>query len=305
MVRKPNGSYRFCLDFRKLNTLTKKDTYPLPQMTEILDKLRNDKCISRIDLFKGFLQIPLDPGSREKTAFTVPRRGSFQFKRMPFGLTNAPATFHRLLDRLIGLEVEPHAFAYLDDIIIVTRTFEEHLEWLARVLDKIKDAGLEINPDKCEFCCQQVHYLCFLVNEEGLQVDTDKIEPVFKYPVPRNVRELRGFLGIASSYRQFIPNFTSLASPLNCLLKKNHARKLRNEQAQAFKRFKRLLVQASVLSCPDIEIPFCLHTHASLMGLGAVLTQTVKEVEYVLSNASRSLSDQKDVTQRPNESAWL
>ena len=256
-----------------------------------LDKLRSARYISKIDLFKGFLQIPLDPGSREKTAFTVPGRGLFQFKRMPFGLTNAAATFQRLLDRLIGPKMEPHTFAYLDDIIIVTKSFEEHLEWLARVLGKIKDRGLEINPDKCEFCCQQVHYLGFLVNEEGLQSDPDKIEPVLSYPVPRNVRELRRFFGMASWYRRFIPNFASLASPLTTLLKKKQAWSWREEQVQAFERIKRLLVQAPVLSCPDYKIPFCLHTDASSTGLGAVLTQTVEGVEYVLSYASRSLSD--------------
>ena len=133
-----------------------------------MQRLRSAKYISKIDLLKGFHQIPIEKHSRDKTAFTVPGRGLFQFKRMPFGLTNAPATFQRLLDRIIGPEMEPHAFAYLDDIIIVTKTFEEHLEWLSKVLNKIKVAGLEINKDKCEFCCTQVHYLGFLVNENGL-----------------------------------------------------------------------------------------------------------------------------------------
>ena len=167
MAIKPDGSYRFCLDFQKVNEVTKKDAYPLLQMHGILDELRSARYISKLDLCKGFHQVPLKETSRDETAFTVPGRGLFQFKRMPFGLTNAPATFQRFLDRLIGPEMEPHAFAYLDDMIIVTKTFKEHLEWLSRVLGKIKGAGLEINLDKCEFCYPQVHYLGFLVNENG------------------------------------------------------------------------------------------------------------------------------------------
>ena len=156
MARKPDGGYRFCLDFRKFNSVTLKDAYPLPRMSGILDKLRSAKYISKIDRLKGFHQIPLEKKSRDKIAFTVPGRGLFQFKCMPFGLTNAPATFQRLLDRIIGPEMEPHVFAYLDDIIIVTETFEEHLEWLSKVLNKIKAAGLEINKDKSEFCCIRI-----------------------------------------------------------------------------------------------------------------------------------------------------
>ena len=136
---------------------------------------------------------------------------------MPFRLTNAPATFQRLLDRIIGPEIEPYAFAYLNDIIIVTKTFDEHLEWLSKVLQKIKAAGLEINRDKCEFCCPQVHYLGFLVNENCLQTDPDKIDPIIKYPVPSNVKDIRRFLGLASWYRRFLPSYATLASPLKQL----------------------------------------------------------------------------------------
>jgi len=151
MVRKPNGTYRFCLDFRKLNSVSKKDAYPLPYMNAILDKLRSARYISTIDLSQAYFQIPLERSSRELTAFTVPGKGLFHFKRMPYGLTGAPATFQRLLDRLIGPEMEPHAFAYLDDIVVVTQTFDEHLEWLKRVLNRIREAGLTINPEKSKF----------------------------------------------------------------------------------------------------------------------------------------------------------
>ncbi|XP_011881426.1 PREDICTED: uncharacterized protein LOC105569517 [Vollenhovia emeryi] len=140
MIKKPNGTYRFCLDFRRLNSVSKKDAYPLPYMNAILDKLRSARYISTIDLSQAYFQIPLERNSRELTAFTVPGKGLFHFTRMPYGLTGAPGTFQRLLDRLIGPEMEPHAFAYLDDIVIVTKTFDEHLLWLRRVFSRIGDS---------------------------------------------------------------------------------------------------------------------------------------------------------------------
>jgi len=223
MIKKPNGTYRFCLDFRKLNNVSKKDAYPLPYMNAILDKLRAARYISTIDLSQAYFQIPLENNSRELTAFTVPGKGLFHFKRMPYGLTGAPATFQRLLDRLIGPEMEPHAFAYLDDIVIVTRSFDEHLVWLKRVLDKIKAAGLTINPEKSKFCRSQVKYLGFLVQQEGLRVDPDKTAPIIEYPPPKNIKQLRRFIGMASWYRRFIPQCATKLEPLTRLLRKSYS----------------------------------------------------------------------------------
>ena len=187
--------------------------------------------------------------------------------------------------------MEPHAFAYLDDIIIVTKTFKEHLEWLSRVLGKIKEAGLEFKLDKCEFCCPQVHYLGFLVNENGLQTDPNKIDPVLKYPVPRNVKDLRRFLGLSSRYRRFLPNYATLASPLTMLIKKKQQWIWEDEQQTAFEEIKRCLSQTPVLTCPNFEVPFVLQTDASNTGLGAVLTKSIDNVEHVMSYASRTLTD--------------
>ncbi|KMQ92870.1 reverse ribonuclease integrase [Lasius niger] len=169
-------------------------TYPLPNMNGILDKLRSARYISTIDLSQAYFQIPLAKESREITVFSVPGKGLYHFTRMPYELTEAPATFQRLLDKLIGPEMEPHAFAYLDDIVIVMPTFEEHLTWLDRVLSKIFAAGLTINPDKCEFCRSQVRYLGFIVQKEGLTVDPEKARPILEYPAPRNIKQLCRFL---------------------------------------------------------------------------------------------------------------
>ncbi|XP_039310315.1 uncharacterized protein K02A2.6-like [Solenopsis invicta] len=206
MVKKTTSKYRFCLDFWKINSISKKDAYPLPNMNGILDKLRPAHYISTIDLSQAYFQIPLAKESREITAFSVPGKGLYHFTRMPYGLTGAPATFQRLLDKLIGPEMEPHAFAYLDDIVVVTSTFEEHLEWLQRVLDKIAAAGLTINPGKFR---------------EGLTIDPDKVQPILEYPAPRNLKQLRRFLGMSSWYHRFIPQFATLSEPLTRLLRKN------------------------------------------------------------------------------------
>nr|XP_012235715.1 PREDICTED: uncharacterized protein LOC105679947 [Linepithema humile] len=291
MVKKPTGKYRFCLDFRKVNSISKKDAYPLPNMNGILDKLRSASYISTIDLSQAYFQIPLARESREITAFSVPGKGLYHFTRMPYGLTGAPATFQRLLDKLIGPEMEPFAFAYLDDIVIATPTFEEHLQWLERVLAKITTAGLTINPEKCEFCKTQVRYLGFIVQKEGLTVDPEKTQPILEYPAPRNIKQLRRLLGMASWYRRFIPQFATLSEPLTRLLKKNKRWDWGEEQELAFERIKEHLTTAPTLACPNFEQPFALQTDASSVGLGAVLTQFLGGEERVIAFASRALTE--------------
>ena len=221
MAKKANDGYRLYLDFRKLNAVSKKDAYPIPYMSDILKQLKASKYISTIDLSSAFNQIPLDEACQEYTAFTVPGSGLFQFVRMPFGLSNAPATFQRLIDRVISPELRPRAFCYLEDIIVVTETFEEHLKWLEAVLDKITQANLTVNPEKCEFCRAEEKYLGYVVNREGLSVNPEKTEPILSYPAPKNIRQLRRFIGLASWYRRFIPEFAVVAEPLIRLFRSN------------------------------------------------------------------------------------
>ena len=260
MVRKPNCTYHVCMNFRKLNASTRKDAYPLPYMNGILDKLRCARFISTIDLSHAYHQVPLDKKSREYTAFTVPGLGLLQFKRMHYGLTNFPATFQRLLDRIITPDMEPYVFAYLDDLIIATENFEEYLHWLDKVLRKLQEANPTINRDKCEFCRSQVKYLGFLVNSEGLQVDLDKVSPILQFPTPVNVSSFREFLGLACWYRRVIPDFVTIA------------------------------LTNPVLARPDYSKEFQLQTDASSTGLGAVLSQNIDGVERVIAYASRNLT---------------
>lgn len=297
LTPKKNGELRFCLDSRKLNSLTKKDAYSLPYISEILDNLRDAKYLTSLDLSKSFWQILIREEDRCKTAFYVPSRGTFQFKSMPFGLTNAPATQQRLVDILFyGPEFENRVFVFVDDIIIVTNTFEQHISLLNRVYEKLKIANLTINFEKSQFFRNQLKYLGYVVNSEGLHADPEKIEAIVNYPRPSNRKEVRRFLGTASWYRRFIPNFSSITSPLNKLTsqgKKAPPFVWSPEAENAFLSLKECLVSTPILACPDYSKPFQVHTDASDVGIGAVLTQTIDNVERVIAYMSKSLSKQE------------
>ena len=290
MVRKSNGTYRFCVDYRKLNAVSKTSAYPLPYMEVILRKLQRARYISTLDLSSAYHQIPMKQESKPLTAFTVPGLGLFEFNRMPYGVVGGPSVFQELIDKVIGSELEPYAFSYLDDVIIVTETFEEHLRWLRHVLKRIADAGLTINREKSEFCRSEVKYLGVLVNRDGFRPDPDKIAPIMDYPVPKNLKQLRRFLGMASWYRKFLENFATIAEPLTSLTKKGVKYEWSDAHRYAFEQVKALVASAPVLHRPSFEHQFIIHTDASDTGLGAVLTQSIDGEERVLSFASRTLS---------------
>lgn len=290
LVKKSSGKHRFCIDFRKVNEVTIPDAYPLPFIQGILDKLRGARFLTTLDLRQGYWQVPLSPESKPITAFTVPGLGLFQFKVMPFGLHAAPATFQRLLDSIIGPELEPNAFCYLDDIIIVSSTFDDHLEHLNMVFQRLVNAGLQLQPEKCVFCRTELKYLGHVVNRQGIQTDPEKIEALLQVEQPTSVKAVRRFLGMASWYRKFIPQFSRIAAPLTLLLQKHQKFLWGNEQTEAFNELKEALTSAPVLACPDFQVPFSLQTDASNTGLGAVLTQLQEGHERVIAYASRTLS---------------
>ena len=178
VVKKKDGTHRFCIDFRKVNEVTEKDAYPLPHVTATLDKLRGARYLSTLDLIKGYWQVPLQPESRPITAFTVPGRGLMQFRVMPFGLHSAPATFQRLLDEVLGPELEPNVLVYLDDIIIISQSFEQHLQHLHEVFRRLREAKLRVNPEKCHFCREELRYLGHVINRQGIRTDPEKVSAV-------------------------------------------------------------------------------------------------------------------------------
>lgn len=290
IARKKDGRPRFCIDFRKVNEVSEKDAYPLPQVNATLDKLRGARYLSTIDLKDGYWQIPLAPESRPITAFTVPGRGLMQFRVMPFGLHSAPATFQRLLDTILGPALEPHVFVYLDDIIVVSPTLKSHLQHLGEVFRRLRESKLRINPDKCRFGVNELKYLGHVVTREGVHTDPAKIEAVARIPAPRNIREIRQFVGMLSWYRRFIPRFSERARPLTCLTGKRAKWKWAQEEEDAFLDLKKALTTTPVLACPDFAEIFTLQTDASSTGLGAVLTQTLDGHERVIAYASRTLN---------------
>lgn len=292
IVTKKNGQPRFCLDSRKLNSVTKRDAYNLPYISEILDNLRDSRYLTSIDLSKAFWQIPITPEDRDKTAFYVPGRGTFRFKRTAFGLTNAPATQQRLVDLLFS-KFDLKVFAYLDDIIIISEDFNSHVTLLLRVLDELKQANLTINLEKSNFFRSQLKYLGYVVDGSGLRTDPAKVEAILNYPTPNCRKDLKRFLGTATWYRRFVPNFSTIAGPLNKLTsskKGTPSFKWTAEANDAFQNLKECLVSAPVLSCPDYTKPFEVHTDASSYGIGAMLTQSIGGKEHPIAYMSKSLT---------------
>lgn len=293
VVGKKDGKPRFCLDSRKLNSVTKKDAYSLPYISEILDNLRDAKYLTSIDLSKAFWQIPINEADKAKTAFYVPQRGTFCFKTMAFGLTNAPATQQRLVDRLFGPEFDLKVFCYLDDIVCVSDNFESHVSLLLRVLAKLKEANLTINFEKTQFFRDSLKYLGYVVDTQGLRTDPDKVEAIIKYPVPTSKKDVKRFLGTASWYRRFVPNFSTLAGPLNKLTSTKKGAEPFSwspEADEAFNKLKECLVSTPVLSCPNFNLPFEVHTDASDYGVGAMLCQIVDGQEHPIAFMSKALT---------------
>lgn len=304
LVKKSNGDYRFCFDGRKLNSVTKPDRYPLPRVDRILSMLRNAKFISSIDLRSAFWQIPLDEESKEKTGFSIPGRGMFQFKVMPFGLSCSAQTLQRLMDALFGPELEPHVFCYLDDIIVISGSFDEHVRLLNTVRDRLREANLTVNLSKCEFFKASLKYLGYVVDGDGLRTDPEKVSAMVNYPRPTTATEVKRFLGMCSWYRRFISQFSTLVAPLNDLLKGKQKKQVinwNNDAEDSFLKIKQALVSAPVLRSPDFSKVFTIQCDASDVGLGGVLTQELEGEEVAIAFCSRSLSRAErnySVTQR-------
>ncbi|GJT06760.1 putative nucleotidyltransferase, ribonuclease H [Tanacetum coccineum] len=283
-VKKKDGSFRMCIDYRELNKLTVKNRYPLPRIDDLFDQLQGSQFFSKIDLRSGYHQLRVHEDDIPKTAFRT-RYGHFEFTVMPFGLTNAPAIFMDLMNRVCRPYLDKFVIVFIDDILIYSKTQEEHVEHLRLVLELLKKEKLYAKFSKCEFWLREVQFLGHVINGNGIHVDPSKIEAVKNWKAPRTPTEVRSFLGLAGYYRRFIENFSKIAKSLTILTQKSKTFDWGEEQELAFQTLKDKLCNAPVLALLDGPEDFVVYCDASGIGLGCVLMQRGKVIAY----ASRQL----------------
>ncbi|KAM0065899.1 putative nucleotidyltransferase, Ribonuclease H [Helianthus debilis subsp. tardiflorus] len=278
LVRKKDGTWRFCLDYRALNAITVRDRFPIPSVVELFDELHGAHYFSKLDLLAGYHQIRIARGDAMKTAFRT-HDGHYEFLVMPFGLTNAPSTFQRLMNDVFRPFLRRFILVFFDDILIYSKSWPEHLHQLTLTLQLLLDNQLVAKLSKCVFGQSQVAYLGHIISAQGVAVDPDKISTIQHWPVPKNVKKVRGFLGLTGYYRRFIKNYASVAGPLTDLLRKDSF--CWNETTlQAFTKLKHLLSSTPILRLPDFSKPFTIETDASGTGVGAVLSQEKHPLAY-------------------------
>ena len=269
LVPKSNGTYRMCTDYPKVNSVTKKDSFPLPRIDDCIDKVGNSKYVTKFDLLKGFWQVPLTDRAKEVSAFATPN-GLYQYKVMPFGMKNSPATFQRLVNVICGLD---GCDAYIDDVIIYSDSWSDHLQRIRKFFDQLSKAKLPVNLAKTEFCHATVTFLGHLVGQGQVKPLEAKANAISEFPVPKCKRQPMQFLGMAGYYRKFCKNFSGIAEPLTNLLKKSTKFKWNDKCQDAFDHLKAILKSAPVLLAPDFDKCFKLAVDASDVGIGAVLLQ--------------------------------
>ena len=289
IVKKKDGTDRFCVDYRKLNSITIKDNYPVPLIGETLDALRGCSYFTTLDLSSGYWQMALADEAKRKTAF-ITRKGLFQFEVLAFGLSNAVSAFQRQMESILeGLE---NSKSYLDDIMTHSRTFDDHLSHLELVFKRLEGANLKIKPSKCLFAARETKFLGFDISIEGIRPCDDKFEAIKKYPIPHNQKTCKRFLGLASYYRKFIKNYSNIVDPINRLLKKNSKFVWSPDCQESFNKIINMLINPPILAYPSFDKEFYLTTDASGTGLGAVLSQiNNRGEEKAIGYASRGLTD--------------
>ncbi len=291
--KRNNTEHRLVTDFRALNAKTVLIANPLPTTQEALENIgmTKPKWFSVMDLQSGFFQAELDPSSKQYTAFAT-HVGLFQYCRLPQGLSNSAQTFQQIMEAVLRGLTWRSCAVYIDDIIVFEgQTFNEHLQAIEKVFIRLRKANLKLRANKCQFAQRKIKFLGHIISADGVQTDPDKIAAVKTYPAPKNVKQLKSFIGLANYYRKFCKNFSKIAMPLNALFKKDVPFVWSHECQQAFETLKHTLITAPMLRYPDLNLPFKLYTDASTISLGACLTQEINGTEYVVAYAGRSLSN--------------
>lgn len=288
LVKKKDGSNRFCVDFRKLNRVTVFDTEPMPSIEDIFAKLKDDCFFSKIDLAKGYWQIPVQKEDRQKTAFITPD-GSYQFRRMPFGLVNSTATFNRMMRR--AMQGVQNADTFVDDLLGHNQNWDEHLVTLRDIFESLRSAHLTARPSKCCIGFQNLEFVGHQLGQGLIKPNPDKVEDIMKAEEPKTKKQVRSFLGLVGYYREYIPNFAAIAVPLTDLTRKGQPNIVEWSDAQdiAFRTLKKCISSNPILQMPDFSKMFILQTDASEDGLGAALTQEFAGKHHPVMYASKKL----------------
>lgn len=298
LVKKKDNSYRFAVDYRKLNKITKPIAHPLPRLESVFDAIGEAKAqfFTTLDLASGFWQIPMCQSTKHRAAF-ITHDGVYEFNRMPFGLKNAPMSFQMLMSQVLRPLNWKHVLCYIDDILIFSSNFDEHMKHLGQVFQKLRDAKLTLKPEKCYFAVSKVKYLGHILSKEGIEVDSSKADALRTFPIPKTQRDIRSYLGLCNYYRRFVQNFSKIATPLNRLLQKDTKFEWTEQCQNAFETLKNALITSVMLSYPDMNSRFILTTDASDVALGYILSQKGSDKkEKVVAFGGRSL--------RPDERKW-
>jgi len=281
--------FRFCVDFRALNSVNKFDTYPLPVFEETTSNLHGSKYYSVLDCYSGFWQISIKEEHKERTGFSVPS-GHYEFNKLPFGLLNSPSSFQRQTDIVLKDLVGTECWVFIDDVIIFSRSVQEHAQRLENVLQRFDRANLQLHPGKSVFAQPQVNYLGFVLSEKVVSASPNKIKAMRNYPILKNVKDFRAYLGLASFYRRLIQEFATVGKPLTEPTKKDRPFIWSESQQKAFESIMEKLCTAPVLAYPNFDLPFILTTDASQVTVAAILSQVQNGVERPIAYASRQMN---------------